>query len=105
MCLLMLVMLVEAPGGHGGSSAIGKCLVIITGVTGVSKGHIPADTMIKIVKCQLYYTELNHGFQPNFANKHLVVVVHKRGAVVGDSLWLVKWVPFEVQQAVAMYTL
>ena len=35
-------------------------------------------------------------------NKHLVVIVHKGGAVVGDSLGLVKWVPLEVQQAVVM---
>ena len=56
--------------------------------------------MIRIVKFHFL-----HGVESWFwfsTNRHLVVVVHKGGAVIGDSLRLVKWVPLEVQQAVVM---
>ena len=31
----MMMLLVDVPWGHGGSLAIGKCLVMMRGVTGV----------------------------------------------------------------------
>ena len=34
------------------------------------------------------------------ANFNLIVIVHKGGAVIGDSLGFVEWVPLEVQQAI-----